>query len=315
MLEFIFSISHEVFGEVSLSKITQFFVQLDGGRGVYYDDGYIVDGSSRNHWTSYIPSILISGALVALIVYVIYRALKEAVGLGTFSRFFKYTPEHKRYAYKVIGCHVVWAERGGEKEHFTFLITYLNNMFSGLDKPDTEELHKLAFLFKDIRKPLNWLKNNLSQEDRIQVIDFMADLAFFNGRLNKREMKLIYLAGETLEVPRHEVRSVLGIRQNHYRQKEERERAQREQQRKQQRSTSSSRPRRTVTKKHASLKVLGLPNTVNSFNEVRKAYRDLARKHHPDRYMRASESEQKMAHERFTQINLAYEYLEETMKL
>lgn len=314
MLEFLFSLFSENAVEFKSSEFIRFISQFDDltTDGFYFDeDGYIFDGSEKRHWTSYIPSILISGAVLALMVYVVYKALKEAVGMGTFSRFFKYNQENKRYAFKVIGCHVVWAERGGEKEHFTFLVTYLYNKFPNIGKPDTQELYKLAFLFKDIRKPLSWLKNNMSKEDRIQVIDFMVDLAFFNGQLNKRELKLIYLAGEVLEVPRHEIRSILGIRQNHYRQKEARERAQREQQRKR---TTSSRPFRSSSKKNTSLKVLGLPNTTNSFQEVRKAYRSLARKHHPDRYMRASETEQQMAHERFTQINLAYEYLEETMK-
>lgn len=314
MLEFLLSLFSENAVEFKSSEFISFIAQFDDltTEGFRFDeDGYIFDGSVKRHWTSYIPAVLISGAVVALMVYVVYKALKEAIGMGTFSRFYKFNQENKRYAFKVIGCHVVWAERGGEKEHFTFLVTYLYNKFPNIGKPDTEELYKLAFLFKDIRKPLRWLKNNMSKEDRIQVVDFMVDLAFFNGQLNKRELKLIYLAGEVLEVPRHEIRSILGIRQNHYRQKEARERAQREQQRKR---TTSSRPFRSSTKKNTSLKVLGLPNTTNSFQEVRNAYRSLARKHHPDRYMNASETEQQMAHERFTQINLAYEYLEETMK-
>lgn len=299
------------FNEIPFSDAIQFFIQAEGGTGVYFDkDGYIVDGGIRRHWTSYIPSMLISGAVLALIFFVVFKVFKEALGFGTFSRFFKLTLDNKRYAYKVIGCHLVLAERGNEREQFKYLITYLRNRFPELGIVDTSELHRLAYLYKDITEPLKWLNEKLPKSEKIRVIDFMVDLAFFNGRLNRREMKLIYLAGEVLEVPRHEIRSILGIRQNHYRQKEARERAQRQQQRK----SSTSRARKSTSKKHASLKVLGLPNTIISFQEVRKAYRALARKHHPDRYMQASEAEQKMAHERFTQINLAYEYLEEVMK-
>lgn len=36
----------------------------------------------------------------------------------------------------------------------------------------------------------------------------------------------------------------------------------------------------------------------------------MVRRFHPDRFVRMSKEEQEMAHERFTEINLAYEYLE-----
>jgi DnaJ like chaperone protein len=40
---------------------------------------------------------------------------------------------------------------------------------------------------------------------------------------------------------------------------------------------------------------------------VKKAYRNLAKKFHPDLFVKMGQAEQKMAHERFLEINKAYE--------
>ena len=76
---------------------------------------------------------------------------------------------------------------------------------------------------------------------------------------------------------------------------------------------SSSRTSTSDHQKLKALKILGLPTKTKDLEEVRKAYRNLARKHHPDRYHNASEEEQKLAHERFTEINWAHDFLRERL--
>jgi hypothetical protein len=54
--------------------------------------------------------------------------------------------------------------------------------------------------------------------------------------------------------------------------------------------------------------ILGVSKTASQ-DEIKKAYRNLARKYHPDRYSNASEEEKKLAENRFKEINEAYENL------
>ena len=54
--------------------------------------------------------------------------------------------------------------------------------------------------------------------------------------------------------------------------------------------------------------ILGL-NPGASQSEIKKAYRRLAKKHHPDRYKQAGEEAVNAANERFRQIKRAYEHL------
>jgi DnaJ-class molecular chaperone len=50
-------------------------------------------------------------------------------------------------------------------------------------------------------------------------------------------------------------------------------------------------------------------NHAKNQEDIKQAYRKLAKMHHPDRYANQSKSEQKMAHERFIEIKAAYDYL------
>jgi len=47
-----------------------------------------------------------------------------------------------------------------------------------------------------------------------------------------------------------------------------------------------------------------------SFNEIKKAYRTMAKLHHPDRFHNNGPQQIKLAKERFIEIQLAYEYFE-----
>jgi DnaJ-class molecular chaperone len=98
------------------------------------------------------------------------------------------------------------------------------------------------------------------------------------------------------------VKSILTIRHKFYQDKKERER---EHRRKTRTNRSPSR-----SEKNEAYKILGISDFSTSFDEVKKAYRDLAKKHHPDRFFNSREEEQEKANERFAVINGAYEYLE-----
>ena len=118
-------------------------------------------------------------------------------------------------------------------------------------------------------------------------------------------MKLIYSAGEHLSMSRKEIRSMLSVRHKFY---EEKANRQQKQSRRRSRSKVSER-----SKKKEALKILEINTDSVSFEQVKKAYRKMAKKHHPDRFHGESEMEQEKANERFAIINEAYEYLEDIM--
>jgi DnaJ-domain-containing protein 1 len=280
------------------------------GRGAYY----ALDGEEKDDvpvFVYVIATVLIIG-VVFLFLSILYTAFKHVfsnllynMGMSTFSKMYRPTPSNKRFAYKVIGCHMIAAERGGGAAQYRYLVSYLRSRYTIKTKLETKYIMVLHKDFEDVRKPLLWLKMVEPKEDHIKIIDFLANLAFFNDRLTKGEVNLIYKAGDILEIPRNEVKAILTIRFNHQRKRKE-----------QQKNTSSS-TRRTVSsaqQKHNALNVLGLNAGNTSFEEVRRAYRRLAAIHHPDRFANQSKDDQQRAHERFVEIKLAYEYLVEILK-
>jgi hypothetical protein len=244
-------------------------------------------------------------SMVFTVVKYSFSSLFYNLGLSTFSRLYRPTESNKRFAYKVIGCHMIHAERGGGVAQYRYLFSYLRSRYNIKTKLETKYITTLHIDFEDIKKPLLWLKSVEPKENHIKIIDFLANLAFFNDRLTKGEMNLIYQAGDVLEIPRNEVKSIITIRFNHQKRRKE-------EQNKRQKTYTRKKVSRSQ-KKHNALKVLGIHSQHGTFDEIRKAYRKLASMNHPDRFARKTKEDQQRAHERFVEIKLAYEYLESIM--
>lgn len=260
------------------------------------------------HWVVLLFAILFASFVVGGFFYAILKdfVIDTVIKGAPFSKRFKFTSKNLRLAYKIIGCHVVVAETGDRRDQYMFLISYLKRRFPDAESLNLKEIPNLHLIYPEIPKVINWLNGHLDEEHKLQFIDYMADLAFFNEKLNRREMRLIYYAGKIFGLTQHEVKSILSIRQKFYHDKRKREQEQRQKQ------TVKRRP--SVNLKKQALQILGLSPSVNSLNEVKKGYRNLAKKHHPDRFHNESKQEKEKAHERFTEINTAYEYLSQVLK-
>ena len=81
----------------------------------------------------------------------------------------------------------------------------------------------------------------------------------------------------------------------------------REREREQRTKTSSSYSRESA--KSLACKILGV-NLTDSADVIKKAYRQLVKEHHPDKFSNGTEIQQQMAHQRFLEIQKAYEILE-----
>lgn len=250
--------------------------------------------------------------LVFSILYAAYKLffglIKELLGIGTFSRFFKPNAQNKRLAFAVLGAHIIVSERDQLSEKYNFFSSYLRRYFPTILPLSNEEIMQKHLIYNDLQKADQWCSAFLDETERINLLDFLINLGFYNGSFNRRETSLIYHIGRTLQFPDSEIGAMMNMKYVH----QERTRAHQQKTQNQNSNTQNSRSSSSHQKLKA-LKILGLPSHTTELEEVRKAYRNLARKHHPDRFHKSTEQEQKMAHERFTEINWAHDFLKENM--
>lgn len=231
----------------------------------------------------------------------VFGFAKELLGMGTFSSYFKPNSENKRLAFAVLGAHIVVSENEMMSEKYAYLASFLRRYFPNVAPLPSDEIFQKHRIYSDFQKAAIWCSEQLNETERINLLDFLIDLGFHNGSFNRRETAYIYRVGRILKFKDTEISMLLNIR--YIRQEKQRTHQQSNQ-------GSSNRPSAEHQKLKA-LKILGLPTATKTLEEVRKAYRDLARKHHPDRYHGASEQDQQAAHERFTEINWAHDFLKE----
>ena len=233
--------------------------------------------------------------LISSIAYLIVSPHRQWRN-GRFPWILRYNQKNLFDAYLVLGVIMIRKEHDDIAGQFQYFRRYLHNKFRDGQDYSRRHLADLMRLNVSEESTLNWLRRKMPEEERIQIIDFLVDLTFYNHTASRQEIRMINHVAKVLGISKAEVNSILSIRFEYY-----------ERLRNQQQSRSTRVPRQT--KRTNCLKVLGLDETA-SMDLIKSTYRNLAKKLHPDRFVRLSASEQKMAHERFTEINLAYEYLE-----
>ena len=253
-----------------------------------------VDGSKEQNNTYIGPATIFFFIFMGFIFYLRNKYLH-------FSSYWRYNEDNRLVAYIILGLHMIRMEREDSRSQVQFLRMTLskrfkNEYFNEIIKDYWKEI-------ADSQAVLNWLAMHGSKEEAIEIFDFLVDLAYYNNHVNRNEMSFLIQVGAYLNIDKNTVKSILSIREQQRRKREEQKR---------------ENTRQTIRKgknyhKNKYLRILGLSSD-SDFEAVRKAYRKLARELHPDRFVRKSNKEQQAAHERFTEINIAHEKLKELIE-
>ncbi|XOV67617.1 MAG: DnaJ domain-containing protein [Fluviicola sp.] len=176
-------------------------------------------------------------------------------------------------------------------------VLYLNNYFSK-NFPRTHYNFGRSFT-ESLKNPIRpkaltkYLRRRLPQRrHRMQIMYFLAGLATVDGSMNKREIELLQEVNSILELSPKDFDSIIAM----YTQKQSRKE-----------STLDAMPKLTAVQ--LACKILGVSEHASK-EEIKKAYRDLVKLHHPDRFATQPEEHQELAEERFIEIQKAYEVLE-----
>ena len=212
---------------------------------------------------------------------------------GRFPWMLRYRKKNLYYAYICLGWELIKKDRSNVKESAQFMSAYLDRRFKGVSYKSYHDVINIMKNKVSEYSVMNWLERKMPMNHRIQLIDFLIDLAFSNDSLTTGETRLILKIAKNLKVSKSEVESLIGIRIEA-----------------QKRRRNNRKQVRSIGKKERLLAILGLGKNA-AFKEVKSRYRELVKKYHPDLFARMGKGEQEMAHERFVAINSAYDYLEQ----
>lgn len=170
-----------------------------------------------------------------------------------------------------------------EKSEVLFVREFFIRKF-GQRKSETlfKELKKATEIPKDIDEVLVLLRSIMEPSQYYGVLTFMFSLALSDGHFAIEEEKFIYKVGKGLGFSLDKINEM---------------------------KAQFIKPKRAnVTERTKRLNLLGLKATATK-EEIKAAYRKLAKEYHPDRLVGVSDVVKKIAEEKFKEVSEAYEYL------
>lgn len=177
-----------------------------------------------------------------------------------------------------IGSLMIRQNRSIRKQELDYFKVYFSKTFK---RPMTAE--EVSLMRRAINSNINLSKlsyvasKNLNYEERIQLLHFMFGFALSDNFMSGLEIELIRLAAQYMQISESDMNSVYSF---------------------------YFKPKVSEQKKQY-YDILGV-TPESSLDEIRKAYRSLAMKHHPDKIAHLGEEMQNQAKEKFQLIVEAY---------
>ncbi len=221
---------------------------------------------------------------------------------GIFPQRTAYSRDSMLEVYICLAARLIRADRNDAKEKIRFLHDYFDRYFPEVKYNFNDSLRFSMNHPIQIESISLWLGKHLSYKERVQIMYFLIGLSYIDGLLNKHERKILEELRERLIIHPKEYESIIAIHEQRQEKRRAKERA------KQQRSSEPSAYRKQ-TRLQRCYKILGVAESAD-MEEIKKAYRSQVKLHHPDRFANESEEQQAIAHERFIELQEAYEYIE-----
>lgn len=181
-------------------------------------------------------------------------------------------------------------------EKQSFIVVYVNKKFNIESLVIANELELVEETSIHVRSVANWVVQKMHQaQERADLIDFLVDLVFVDEDMIDREFTALVRLGELIGVQsRYIEKRVIEYRKRILGSSAGNERLH---------TIANSR-----TRKNMALAILDLGPTATE-EDIKKSYRRLAKKYHPDSNPELDETEREVHAQRFLEIQDAYEEL------
>lgn len=247
-------------------------------------------------------AIAIIGTVVVAIIIFIFSSRTERIwSSGKIPRNFSYNPDNEMVIIISLAGIIIRKDFRDVLLKRKFLSDYFARFFDMEHYNLNETLRDSYQHPTKIEEIAKWFnKHELSDTGKLNVVQLMIDISVLDGELNGHEYDTIKYFHNLIKLPISEFDRMMHIHmlQEERRREQEHQRA----------NTKSTYTHESA--KSLACKILGVQ--INDSEEViKKAYRKLVKENHPDKFVNGTELQKQMAHDRFLEIQKAYEILEE----
>lgn len=205
------------------------------------------------------------------------------------------SPEDFSVSLLVLSAAMMKADGKVLKSELDFVKQWFVQQF-GVEKTKDYMLTLKDLLKKEIplRDVTLQIRQNMSMPNRHQMIQYLCQIALADGHVDQEELRVLHTISHYLGIHARDLESIKAM---YFRT--------------QYSSGSSDSYRRPAQSSlNDDLKILGLNSSATN-DEIKKAYRKLAIKYHPDKVANLGEEHQKAAKDKFQKLTAAYDRVKE----
>lgn len=251
---------------------------------------YLRSYSYGNDESPFVTNIFAVCAVLFIIGCVIYLFMKEAKGRwedGVIPKNFKPTRTNLFEIYIAAGCAIIARDPDRNYGKFAMVNAYLRRHFPK-EYYHFADSYKLSLIYQvKIDSLTSWCNKHLDSSQKAKLLNFLVELAVNDGFFTEDEKKYIYVFTQKLHLTFSHVEEQ--FKKHFYAEEKKAE-------------------TRIYSSKQRFFEILGLSESA-TIDEIKTAYRKLAKMTHPDRYMNESVEVQEKMKRQFQEIQEAYEQI------
>jgi len=175
----------------------------------------------------------------------------------------------------ILAAHVIKADGKVDQRELDYVRSHFKQMFGAKRAEESFKVFKHIINSKDVslRQICLQIDKQLSHAQRLQLIHFLYGISLADGHIDEKEVEAIEKIGGYMHINVHDLASIKAM---FYKEPKQ------------------------------NYKILDIEASATD-SEVKKAFRKMAMKYHPDKLTDLSEAQQKMGKEKFMKVQEAYE--------
>jgi hypothetical protein len=232
---------------------------------------------------------------IGILLLIATRIHNEILQFGLFPPYWRASVKNQVELYVRLSATIISKETSHAREKMKYIHSTIHAYF-----PDVafDYRKSIVFTYRFPIKPKSytkWILKRLSKADRMKLLQFLIALAAIDGSIGQKEYAFIVQIAQQIQIPIQEIDAIVDMHRKRF-----------ENQRSQTHEIKYSKRKQI----EMVLRDFGL-NSEATWQDVKLAYRSLAKKCHPDVYNQASDEIRRQKHHDFLELQRNYAFLED----